>query len=386
MYLKPVNDFFLVKSIFTIMKLLELCLSHGFGGLELYAEKVIRHYCNKDVPCISVISKGSLLDKKLHEDEIPRYYLRVVNQYFPLLAAIKLARICSTNEITTIHIHWRKDFPLAVFTKLFSKSPLRLVYTRQMALTREKKGIYHKLLYRYVDYYLTITRNLEKEARRFLPINPDTIQVLYYGVPIQDKKDTVSCNEYFNSIKLSKDLFTVGLFGRIEPGKGQHLLVDATLKLINKGINIQAAIIGHVMNQSYYENLQQRVIASASVDKISFAGFHPNPTSVMGCFDVIVLASKAETFGLVLPEAMRAGTAVIGTNAGGVPEIIQDGETGLLFSPGKSDELAACLEKLIENPELHKRLAENGKSYADKHFSEEKHFAALDRYLFNGVK
>ena len=136
------------------MKLLELCLSQGFGGLELYAEKVIRYYSKIDNNCLPVISKNSLLDKRLKKESIPRVYVKVINQYFPLLAAMKLARICRINEITTIHIHWRKDFPLAVFTKIISRLPIRLVYTRQMALTREKKDIYHRFLYRYIDYYL----------------------------------------------------------------------------------------------------------------------------------------------------------------------------------------------------------------------------------------
>lgn len=368
------------------MKLLELCLSNGFGGLELYAEKVILHYSKTSNNCLPVISKNSLLDKRLKEKHIPRIYIKVINQYFPLLAAMRLARICGKNRITTIHIHWRKDFPLAVFTKIFCRLPIRLVYTRQMALTREKRDIYHKFLYRHVDYYITITKNLEREAVRYLPLKPDALRVLYYGVPAQQPSEIQTCNEYFNKIKLNKGIFTIGLFGRIEAGKGQHLLVDATLKLIDKGIKIQAAIIGHIMDQSYHDNLQQKVIDSASTDKISFAGFHPNPTSVMACFDVIVLASKAETFGLVLPEAMRAGVAVIGSNAGGVPEIIQDGETGLLFSPENSDELATCLEKLINDPALHKRLAVNGKAFADANFSEEKHFKALDRYLFDVIE
>ena len=368
------------------MKLLELCLSQGFGGLELYAEKGILHYSKIDNNCLPVISKNSLLDKRLQEKNVPSLYIKVINQYFPLLAAIKLARICGKNRITTIHIHWRKDFPLAVFTKIFCRLPVRLVYTRQMALTREKRDIYHKFLYRHVDYYLTITKNLENEAKLYLPLNPDTISVLYYGVPAQKPSGAKSCREYFNTIKLNTDIFTVGMFGRIEAGKGQHLLVDATLRLINNGVQVQSAIIGHIMDQVYYDKLQQKVLESGSADKISFAGFHPNPTSIMGCFDVIVMASNAETFGLVLPEAMRTGTAVIGTNAGGVPEIIQDGETGLLFRPGKSDELATCLEKLLDDPELHNRLAANGKLFADEKFSEEKHFATLDFYLFGDAK
>ena len=367
------------------MKLLELCLSKGFGGLELYAEKVIRHYNEKSIPCLPVVSKDSLLDNRLQESQIPRAYLKVMNQYFPLVSSFKLARLCSANGITTIHLHWRKDFPLAVFTKLFCSSPLRLVYTRQMALTREKRDVYHRFLYRYVDWYLPITQNLEKEARLYLPLAPEKIKVVYYGVPSQKQVDIVSCNEYFNTVKLRKGIFTVGLFGRIEEGKGQHLLVEAVLQLLDKGAEIQTAIIGHVMNQSYYDSLKKKVIDAGVENQICFAGFHPDPTSIMGCFDVIVLASKAETFGLVLPEAMRAGTAVVGSNAGGVPEIIEDGKTGLLFTPEQSNELADCLEKLINNPELHKALTNNGKKFADENFSEEKHFKNLDHYLFDPI-
>jgi glycosyltransferase involved in cell wall biosynthesis len=367
------------------MKLLELCLSDGFGGLELYAEKVIRHYFNEDTPIVSVVSKDSLLDNRLQKVKIPRSYLKVMNQYFPLVAAFQLARLCRNNEITTIHIHWRKDFPLAVFTKLFCSSSLRLVYTRQMALTKEKRDVYHRFLYRFVDWYLPITQNLEKEAKRYLPLAPEKIKVLYYGVPSQNQLDINTCNEYFDKVKLTKGIFTVGLFGRIEAGKGQHLLVDAILQLVEKGIKIQGAIIGHIMDQSYYDDLEKKVIGSSLKNNICIAGFHPDPTSIMGCFDVIVLASRAETFGLVLPEAMRAGTAVIGTNAGGVPEIIEDGKTGLLFTPEQSDELAACLEKLINNPELLKLLTEAGKQFADENFSEEKHFKNLEHYLFGPI-
>jgi glycosyltransferase involved in cell wall biosynthesis len=228
---------------------------------------------------------------------------------------------------------------------------------------------------------LTITENLKNQALRFLPLNQEQIRVLYYGVPKQNQTNITVCNQYFNEIGFDGEIFTVGLFGRIEYAKGQHVLIDATLKLINEGERIQSAIIGHIMDQSYYKKLKKKVNDSGCDNAIRFAGFHPNPTSIMGCFDVIVLATEVETFGLVLPEAMRAGTAVIGTNAGGVPEIIQDGKTGFLFEPGNAGELAQCLKKFIKSPELHKKLAMNGKIFADENFSEEKHFAELNHYL-----
>lgn len=97
----------------------------------------------------------------------------------------------------------------------------------------------------------------------------------------------------------------------------------------------------------------------------------------MSCFDVVILASKCETFGLVLPEAMRAGVVVIGSNCGGVPEIIRHGETGLLFESENAEDLTNQLRKLIDDHQLCIKLASAGKAEADERFSEEKHFQRL---------
>jgi glycosyltransferase involved in cell wall biosynthesis len=74
---------------------------------------------------------------------------------------------------------------------------------------------------------------------------------------------------------------------------------------------------------------------------------------------------------------MRNGVAVIGTNAGGVPEIIKHGETGLLFEPKNSDELTQQLWRLYKDSNLREKLALAGKHYADEHFNQERHYDSL---------
>ena len=97
----------------------------------------------------------------------------------------------------------------------------------------------------------------------------------------------------------------------------------------------------------------------------------------MACFDAVILATKCETFGLVLPEAMRAGVTVIGSNCGGVPEIITHEETGLLFETENVDDLVIQLSKIVNDKEYCEKLAKAGKKDADERFSEEKHFKKL---------
>jgi glycosyltransferase involved in cell wall biosynthesis len=80
---------------------------------------------------------------------------------------------------------------------------------------------------------------------------------------------------------------------------------------------------------------------------------------------VLVLASESESFGRVLVEAMASGIPVIATTVGGIPEIVRNGEEGLLFSPGSSEQLANAIKKLLEEESLRMRLAQAACRRAD---------------------
>ncbi len=363
-------------------KVLELCLSTGHGGLELYADRVIRHL-HAEGRCLAVVAPGTRLASRLESAGIPYSPLRVRARLWPRFAARRLARLMERERVDVLHLHWGKDLNLAVLAKRLCRRPVRLVYSRQMALTRHKRDAYHRFLYSQVDRYTVISRRLYEEAVRFLPLPEDRIRLLYYGVAAPQTLDPEACRGFFDEAGLAEGNFRVALFGRIERGKGQHLLVEAIGQLSSQGLDVRAALVGHVMDQTYFDGLMAGLDEAGLADRVRYLGFHENPPAVMGCFDAVVLASDAETFGLVLIEAMRAGTAVIGTNAGGVPEIIRDGETGLLFEPGDADGLARALARLANAPALCARLAAAGRVEADERFSQERHFAELDAILFD---
>ena len=358
------------------MNILELCLSYGFGGLELYvhksAVKLRQANCNLRV----VVRQNTFLDKKLEETDIPRDYLRARITLFPIITAWRLAKYIDNHNIDVMHIHWGYDLALAAIAKVFSKKKVKLVYTRQMALTRKKHDPYHKFLYKNVDAYVVITQALYDAASRFLPLREGSLHLLYYGVPAPADEGE-ECNKFLADNNISPEAFKVAIFGRIEEGKGQHLVANAVRKLNKEGKQTQLAMIGHIMNAIYFNKLENEVKSNGLDKFIHYLGFHDKPTNIMNCFDAVVLASKCETFGLVLPEAMRAGVAVIGSNCGGVPEIIKHGETGLLFESGNSQDLANQIRKLIDKPEFCEKLAQAGKIDAKERFSEERHFEKL---------
>jgi glycosyltransferase involved in cell wall biosynthesis len=362
------------------MKVLQVCMSRGFGGLELYVLKVASFLANNNLQYNVITKKNSFLYDKLLDNKISSDSFSSVFYRFPLFSAIKLSRYIDKNNIDVLHIHWGNDLFLAVLAKVFSSRKVKLVYTRQMSLTRKKGDIYHRFLYKNVDIYLVITKALYDDAIKYLPIKKQNIHLLYYGVPAADGNKNI-CEKYLHESCFDKNIFRLAIFGRIEKGKGQHLVVEAVKNLKQQGKNIQVGIIGHIMDEAYFETLKVDIRKHNLESNIFYLGFHNKPTSIMPCFDVVVLATKCETFGLVLPEAMRAGVAVIGSNCGGVPEIIEHEKTGLLFESENVTDLTAQLLKLVDNKEFCNRLAVAGKKDADERFSEEKHFDKLVEFF-----
>ena len=102
--------------------------------------------------------------------------------------------------------------------------------------------------------------------------------------------------------------------------------------------------------------------------------------------DCIALTTVNEAFGLVLPEAMRAGIAVIGSNNGGVPEIIDHKETGLLFESQNENSLYQQIRYFYENSALKEKIATQGKEKADQMFDDNKHFQTLENFMLDIVK
>jgi glycosyltransferase involved in cell wall biosynthesis len=361
------------------MTVLHLCLSGGMGGLELYPVKVLKWQKEVGVFCHAVVPPKSFIAEKLQKEDIPYSTLKRWSEYIPFLAAYRLARLVDAMEIDILHMHHRADLLTAAMGKCLSRRPVKLVYTRHMGMSRAKKDIYHAFLFRHVDRFIAITKLIYKQLASNLPVNPDKICQLYYGIPQPPEYDVRNCGELYSKAVLSEKDFKVGMFGRIAKGKGHKHLVNAVKSLLGKGYDVGAVIVGTATDEACLESMLESIKTPEAQGRIFYYGFHERPMEIMGCFDVVVLASDLEAFGLVLIEAMRCGTTVVGTDACGVPEIIKDGETGLLVKPRESESLEAALERLIKDPELCRSLAVNGKKFADEMFSEEEHFHKLEK-------
>ena len=125
------------------------------------------------------------------------------------------------------------------------------------------------------------------------------------------------------------------------------------------------------------EELRQLADELGIASHVEWAGFREDIAAVMAGFDIFALTSLYEGLGLVLLEAMAAGVAVAATRVGAIPEVVVDGETGLLVEAGKPAELAAAFQKLSDGT-VRARMGEAGRRRVIEHFTLERMWKETD--------
>lgn len=338
--------------------ILEVCLSPDLGGLELFTVQCYQAFKQKET-CKVVLTKDKKLDKYLECDD--KLYIKR-NKLFPFLPAIRLATIIDENKIDIIHFHWTRDIITVVLAKIISKSKPKIIQSRHMRMTRFKDDIYHRWIYKNIFMIHAVTQDVKAQLLKFIPpeIVPK-VELNYLGVQTKEIHDIKPLKEKYH---IEENDFIVGIVGRVQEGKGQHIVIEALAKL--KELNIKLFIVGDDMGDEYLEYLHEECIKLDVSEKVFFTGFTKEVDAYMQLCDVTVLATKNETFGLVIIESMINQTPVIATDRGGPLEIIDDNDDGLLYD-GSSEDLAKKIKILYENETLRDTLKKNSlKKVQDK--------------------
>lgn len=369
--------------------ILAICTSPDRGGLEIYFTSLIKYFNNKscDISIYPCFSKDSYIGENL-KDSINDYleirnigFLNILKYFF------KISNYIKEHNIKYVHVSWGKDLLLGVLIKKLCRNNIKLIYYRQMKVTRKKHDIYHKFIYKNIDLVLVITEKLLSECKRFFPVDKSLIKLLRYGIKVPNQFTSTFLNskeDFYRYFNLDKSIFTVGIFSRVEDQKGQHLVLKALSNIKNnERIDLQLIITGHVMNEDYYKKLKKYISDYSLEDLVKFVPFLPYPDSMkaMSYLDITILPTYEETFGLVIAESMIVGTPVIGSKAGGVPEIINDGNNGYLFEPKNVDSLEEKILNLYLNKDLRNKLSKNAYEFSVNEYNYDNHFLLFSRHL-----
>ena len=170
---------------------------------------------------------------------------------------------------------------------------------------------------------------------------------------------------------LTDDHVAACVVGRLTPWKGHRDLLRAFADVVKEAPNARLVVVGDCAfwEDAYEVELKQLAEALGIVGVVDWLGFRDDVPEILAACDVFVLPSIDEPFGRVFVEAMACELPTIGTRTGGVPEIVLNGETGLLVAPHDPTDLAAVIVTLCRDADLRRAMGAAGRARAMDQFN-----------------
>lgn len=208
--------------------------------------------------------------------------------------------------------------------------------------------------------------------------------LIEYGVPaseiqtVHNATDFIFLNgfrqnpspEVRKEFALPPDSNLIGVFAKVSPIKGQDLLIEALPQVLDAHPNIYVLFVGSA-DSPYARRVKQRACELKVGSHVLFTGVRTDVARLMQAVDVVTLPSRSETFGMAVLEAMALGKPVVATRAGGLPELVRDGETGLLVDLTAAS-LAHALSQLLTSVPLRNHLGETARAFARQYYTPER--------------
>ena len=196
-------------------------------------------------------------------------------------------------------------------------------------------------------------------------------------------RDRTSLREEF---RWTEDTPVVVGAGRLDPSKGFMTLIDGFSKVHAQLPAARLIICGETTTRNHYdEQLKRRVAELGLENSVVFAGQRTDLPRIYAGADVFCLPTKNEAFGNVFAEAMVAGLPVVACSSGGVPEIVEEGKTGLLGPVDDADALSRHLLTVLRNPQLARELGAAGRERVMREFAPEKVAGEWSRLLLSAI-
>lgn len=366
------------------------CSSISWGGLEMntlrYARWMAERGWNVKLYCVR--------DSPLHQHAISSgLVIRLVRRNRKYLDFINAARVNKLFANDGIRLCWfrdTRDFELLGITKLLSGNRFKLLYQQAMQLGVNKKDLFHHLRFQQVDVWISTLNFLADQVKKLTTVDDSKIHVVPLGVDEhQFTKNKTTHESSLQFFHLPAEGRYIGILGRIDQLKGQHVAIEALSKLHLEGKKHHLLIVGESTlneNNDYEKSLHQMVQNLGLSDYVHFRPFTSEIAKFYDTIDIFWLCSKGETFGMVTIEAMASSKAIVGTDSSGTPEILDSGNAGLLYPPMDSEALAEKTRMLIEDKNLFETLQLAARKRFLEHYSKESSLQKIEQIITNLFK
>ncbi|MBV9850780.1 MAG: glycosyltransferase family 4 protein [Armatimonadetes bacterium] len=277
----------------------------------------------------------------------------------------RLYQFLRDNKIDVLHAHSPNDFIIPPLAAIRAGVAVRIMTRHLPHSLRRRRDAWV-----YSNFFFSRIVAVSESVRRTLigsGMNPSRVETIHHGTDVEAFTQTsMTPAESRSQLGIPADVLGVGIVGRISEEKGHHVLLQAAESLSGR-YPLRLVIIGDGPDEAAIKQMAHDI---GIADRVIFTGFRDDVNNAINALDIVVSASTwDEPCSAVVQQAMALCKPVIGTRAGGTPEMIVEGQTGLLVPPSDAGALAEALARLAGDAFLRKRLGAAGRLRVEACFS-----------------
>ena len=239
-----------------------------------------------------------------------------------------------------------------------------------------------RLLTPRIDRLIAVSRSivdkLRQEGRDTAPIS-----LIHNGVDLERYDHQEPCCTLREEYGLPSEGPIVGVVARLEPEKGHPTLLEAWPSVLAVVPDATLLVVGEGSRRDALEAMTRELRIA---DRVVFTGRRDDVPAVTAALDIAVLPSYREALGLTILEAMALSRPIVASNVGGIPEMVEDGVTGLLVPPHDAEALAAAIVRLLRNHPLADTLGRAGHDLVHERFCIERMVSAVEQIYDDGAR
>lgn len=357
------------------------------GGMKEHFLSLLR---NLDQNKFSLVAAGPFTDslaEELRNWGVGVYQVPIPSNVSPrkdLSCLIQLQRILAREKIDLIHMHGSKAALLGRLAARLSSTKCA-VFTVHNFILDNYQSKSKRLLFTFLEQSLvpftqkiiTVSSALKEELSKQQRITAEKMVTIYNGLAIDQFCPAQGDECLKEKLGFSSRNLVVGTVARLIPEKGIQYFLESAVQIKNarKGQPIGFLIVGDGPFRPVLEKQAQRLDLG---QQVFFTGYKEEIKELLSIVDIFVLPSLSEGLGIALLEAMAMGKPVIGSQVGGIPEVIQPGVNGYLFPPADFICLTEAILQLVDNPLARFRMGQEGRRIVEEKFSLQKMVESIE--------
>jgi glycosyltransferase involved in cell wall biosynthesis len=334
--------------------------SKGWGGQEVRTFRESVGLMKLGVRIVILCQPGSVLGEKAEAAGITVKNCLMKKSY-DVFAVKRIMKLIQDDHIDVINTHSGRDTLLAGIAGRLSGRKPAVVRTRHLALPITSTFTYKHLAHKIVTVSAYVRNYLISEG-----IPSSNISAVHTCVDLESFNPDRANDILHKELELGADTPIVGVVSILRRKKGHHILMESIPDILKE---VPEAVFVLAGNGPQEENITNRLKELGLSDKVYMLGLRNDVPDILKSIDVFVLPTLQEALGTSFIEAMAMGKPVIGSDVGGVGELIKDGENGYLVKPDDPSDLAGAIIKVLTSDDRGKTMGAKGRKIAEQDFS-----------------